>query len=132
MTENATLTSDSGGRVRATHKIIEGSDRIARLLIGINGKRIGTITEKVMLINREVGIVTYIEDQPVTLLWFETDGTRIARLYRLLNPEKLRAVPALVVEGRASNVPTQRCRGASPASREGRGDCGGGTGFMVD
>jgi RNA polymerase sigma-70 factor, ECF subfamily len=131
MTENATLTSDSGGRVRATHKIVQGSDRIARLLIGINKKRIGTITEKVVLINSDVGIVTYIEHQPVALLWFETDGTRIARLYRLLNPEKLGAVPALVVEGRGSNVPTRRCCGAN-ASREGRGDCGGGTGFMVD
>jgi RNA polymerase sigma-70 factor, ECF subfamily len=104
MTENATLTSDSGGRVRATHKIVQGSDRIARLLIGINRKRIGPITEKVMLINREVGIVTYIEHQPVALLWFETDGTRIARLYRLLNPEKLGAVPALVVEGRGQEL----------------------------
>jgi RNA polymerase sigma-70 factor, ECF subfamily len=95
MTETATLTSDSGGRVRATQRIVQGSDRIARLLIGINRKRIRAITERIMLINGDLGIVTYDENQPTALLWFETDGTRIARLYRMLNPEKLGTVPAL-------------------------------------
>jgi RNA polymerase sigma-70 factor (ECF subfamily) len=95
MTDNATLASDSGGRVRATQKMVKGNDRIARLLIGINRKRIGAITERIMLINGDLGIVTYRENQPAALLWFETDGTRIARLYRILNPEKLGAVPAL-------------------------------------
>ncbi len=48
-----------------------------------------------MLINRDFGIVRYLEGQPVAILWFEIGGTKIVRLYRILNPEKLKGVPAL-------------------------------------
>jgi len=95
MAEDATLTSDSGGRVRATLKVIHGNDQIARLLIGLQRKRAPKAIDRIMLINGEFGIVTYVEARPVTVLWFEIEAARIAQLYRILNPAKLIRVPVL-------------------------------------
>jgi len=100
MFENATLISDSGGRVRATLKIIQGSDRIARLLVGVRGKQVGVAIEKLMRINHDLGIVTYVESQAVAILWFEIDGMKIRRVNRILNPDKLKRVPGLGDERR--------------------------------
>ena len=63
MSDNATMISDSGGRVRATMKIIKGNDRIARLLIGLRRKRIRRNIEKPMLINGDLGIVSYVNER---------------------------------------------------------------------
>jgi RNA polymerase sigma-70 factor (ECF subfamily) len=95
MSEDATLASDSGGRVRATLKVIQGNDRIARLLIGVKRKRARTAVEKMMLINGDLGIVTYVDERPVAVYWFEVTGRKITRVYRILNPDKLKGVPAL-------------------------------------
>jgi RNA polymerase sigma-70 factor (ECF subfamily) len=95
MSEDATLASDSGGRVRATLKVIQGNDRIARLLIGVKRKRAQTEAEKLMLINGDLGIVTYVDERPVAVFWFEIKGRKITRVYRILNPDKLKGVPSL-------------------------------------
>jgi RNA polymerase sigma-70 factor, ECF subfamily len=91
--EDATLTSDSGGKVRAAINVIHGGDRIARLLMGVARKGAGIRTEKLMLINGELGIVTYLDGSPVALLCFETDIAHIRSVYRILNPEKLKNIP---------------------------------------
>jgi hypothetical protein len=50
-----------------------------------------------MAINRDFGILTYVEARPVAVLWFDTEGAHIVQLYRILNPEKLTGVPDLAV-----------------------------------
>jgi RNA polymerase sigma-70 factor (ECF subfamily) len=95
MSEDATLATDSGGRVRATLKVVDGNDRIARLLVGVERKRAGAVIEKMMLINCEFGIVIYTAAHPVAILWFEIEASKITRVYRILNPDKLKGVPAL-------------------------------------
>jgi RNA polymerase sigma-70 factor (ECF subfamily) len=94
MALDATLTSDSGGQVRATLAVIRGNGRIARLLLGLRRKRPPNAVEKLMLINGEFGIVTYAKGRPASVLWFDIEGVRIMRLYRILNPAKLTRVPA--------------------------------------
>lgn len=95
LAEDATLMTDSGGRVRATRKIIRGNNHIASLLIGVARKRIGDTDEKLMLINGELGIVTYVNGRAAAVLCLRVDQERITALYRVLNPDKLRAVPPL-------------------------------------
>jgi len=112
--EDATLTSDSGGRVRATLKVIEGSDRIARLLIGLQKKQAKRASQRIMLINDDFGIVTYVAAKPVGVLWSEIEGERIGRLYRILNPEKLTRVPDL-------RVPAETLAAAGPVSSRAAG-----------
>jgi RNA polymerase sigma-70 factor (ECF subfamily) len=95
MSEDATLATDSGGRVRATLKVVDGNDRIARLLVGVERKRAGSVIEKMLLFNSEFGIVIYTAAHPVAILWFEIEASKITRVYRILNPDKLKGVPAL-------------------------------------
>jgi len=95
MSEDARLISDSGGRVRATLKIIHGNKRIARLLIGLRRKRLGRTIEKPMLINNDPGVASYVDDRPVSVLWFEVKKQKITTVYRILNPDKLKRVPAM-------------------------------------
>jgi RNA polymerase sigma-70 factor, ECF subfamily len=95
MSEDATLVSDSGGRVRATLKVVQGNERIARLLIGLRRKKAGRTIEKPMLVNNDLGIVSYVDGQPAAVLWFEIESRKIVRIYRILNPDKLKRVPAV-------------------------------------
>jgi RNA polymerase sigma-70 factor (ECF subfamily) len=95
MSEDAILATDSGGRVRATLKVVDGNGRIARLLVGVERKRAGAVSEKIMLINCDLGIVIYRAAHPVAILWFEIEASKITRVYRILNPDKLNGVPAL-------------------------------------
>ena len=93
--DDATLTSDSGGKVRAARNVIRGRDRIVRLLVGLARKRAGEEPAKLMAVNGEFGIVSYRGGRPAALLCCVTDGARIRALYRVLNPDKLCAVPDL-------------------------------------
>lgn len=95
LADDATLTSDTGGKVRAARNVIRGRDRIVRLLLGLARKWGGNGVAKLMMVNGELGIVTYRDGQPAALLCCVTDGVRITALYRVLNPDKLRAVPTL-------------------------------------
>jgi hypothetical protein len=47
-----------------------------------------------MLINGELGIVTYLDGLPAAVLCFEIDAAHIRSVYRILNPEKLKNIPA--------------------------------------
>jgi RNA polymerase sigma-70 factor, ECF subfamily len=91
--KDATLTSDGGGKVRAAINVIRGGDRIARLLVGLARKTRGERAEKLMRINSELGVVTYLNGLPVAAFCFEVDAARIRSVYRVLNPEKLKNIP---------------------------------------
>jgi len=108
MSEDATLISDSGGRVRATLKTIQGNDRIARLLTGLRRKQTGRIIEKLMLVNLDLGIVTYVDERPAAVFWFEIEESKIDRVYRILNPDKLKRVPSLPIEVRCPAIVVAR------------------------
>ncbi len=95
LTEDATLVTDGGGKVRAALNMIFGNERIARLLLAIAKKRSETSMDKMMLVNSELGIVTYVGARPMSVLCFEVDACRISKVYRVLNPDKLRAISTL-------------------------------------
>jgi RNA polymerase sigma-70 factor (ECF subfamily) len=88
------------GKVRAALNVVYGSDRIARLLIGLAKKRVGNVIDKLMLINGELGVVTYNNTRAAALFYFKMGESRISALYRIVNPEKLSAVPPLEAETR--------------------------------
>lgn len=90
--EDATWTSDSGGRVSAARNVIHGAGHIARFVLGIEHK-LGHLTRhEVAWINGEATIVTYAGEQLVFTTSIVTDGERLVAFYRVLNPEKLRHV----------------------------------------
>jgi RNA polymerase sigma-70 factor (ECF subfamily) len=93
--EDATLTSDGGGVVHAARKVVTGRRRIAHLFIVVARKLGGRLTQTILPINGEPGLVTYIDGAPFLATSFETDGSSIFALYNVLNPEKLRGIRPL-------------------------------------
>ena len=88
--DDATYTSDGGGRVPATRRVVRGADRIARLLLGFERKGRGLLRHEVAWLNGEPAITTYVGDRLFFTTSVETNGERLLAFYRVLNPEKLR------------------------------------------
>ncbi len=93
--EDATLTSDGGGVVPAARKVVTGRRRIVRLFIVVARKLGGRLTQAILPINGEPGLVTYVDGAPFSATSFETDGRSILALYNILNPEKLKGIRPL-------------------------------------
>lgn len=90
--EDATLTSDGGGVVPAARKVVAGRRRIARLYL-VLARRLGRrLTQAVLPINGEPGLVSFVDGVPLSAMSFETDGRSILALYNVLNPEKLKGL----------------------------------------
>jgi RNA polymerase sigma-70 factor, ECF subfamily len=100
---DATITSDGGGKVRAALRVVQGRDRICRLLLGVRKKIEGKIEDRLMRINGEAGIVSYVDGVPRALFVMETSDTEVVAVFRVLNPEKLRSIPALNSPGLERN-----------------------------
>jgi RNA polymerase sigma-70 factor (ECF subfamily) len=90
--EDATLTSDGGGKTPAARNVIRGPERITRLFLAVARKLKGRVTRSLLPINGEPGLVTFIDGRPVSALSFVTDGARIHALYNVLNPDKLKDI----------------------------------------
>jgi RNA polymerase sigma-70 factor (ECF subfamily) len=86
---DATWTSDGGGKVKATRRTVLGSDRIARLLLGIEAKYDRPFTYTFAHLNGELALMMYADEKLFGVTFCETDGERIVALYRVMNPDKL-------------------------------------------
>lgn len=89
--EDASLTSDGGGRVTSARKIVEGRRKIARVYSHYGKKGGGLVDSQITRINGELGVVTTAFGQVFAATVFEFDGEQISRVYQVMNPEKLRA-----------------------------------------
>ncbi|HEV8700703.1 MAG TPA: RNA polymerase sigma factor SigJ [Candidatus Polarisedimenticolia bacterium] len=91
--QDATWTSDGGGKVTASRHVLVGADRIARFLLAIERKIRGLVlTHRTVRLNGEPTLVTSRSGQVVWTTSIATDGDRIVSAYRVLNPDKLRHV----------------------------------------
>jgi len=88
--EDVTLTSDGGGVVPASRKVILGKKKIVRLFYLLGAKLKEHIELRVANINGQTGFVTYVYGKLFDVTTFETDGTQIKAMYKLLNPYKLK------------------------------------------
>lgn len=88
--EDASMTSDGGGRVTAARKPIEGRRKIARLYSQIGKKGAAVANSQIRQINGELGVVTTAFGQVFAATTFEFDGDKISRVYQVMNPEKLK------------------------------------------
>ncbi len=87
--EDATMTSDGGGRVTSARKVILGRNKIARLYYHLGLKTKGLLDVRIEPINGELGIVTTVFGQPFAATVFEIEGEKIRRVYQVMNPDKL-------------------------------------------
>ncbi|MNY28829.1 ECF RNA polymerase sigma factor SigJ [compost metagenome] len=92
---DAVLYSDGGGRVTAAVRPILGAERIALFFSNLLAKTPEGFSYSVTAVNGDTGIVTYTNGQPLNVVTFQVQEGRIASIYLVVNPDKLRHIPAL-------------------------------------
>lgn len=92
--EDAIAISDGGGRKSAALNPIKGAQKIIRFLIGIIAKNAGhDIRVTPMLINGSTGVLLHMDGEIDHTLSMAIDGEKIAAIYIVRNPDKLRHAP---------------------------------------
>ncbi len=92
LTADATLHSDSGGRVRAARRLILGGDRVARLFAILTRKHGPARNTSLVRINGMPGLLMTDAAGIKQTIAFEFREGLIATLYLVRNPDKLRHV----------------------------------------
>jgi RNA polymerase sigma-70 factor (ECF subfamily) len=103
LSEDAAVYTDGGGEVTAARNPVLGRDRAARFILGVLDKRrrqhdseeISRFSVSLARVNAGPGLVGYVDDEPVVVVSVEVTEARIRRIYIVLNPKKLSAVPRL-------------------------------------
>jgi RNA polymerase sigma-70 factor (ECF subfamily) len=85
---DSTWTADGGGRVAAAPRPIVGSERIARLVLGLK-KTLTGLSLVLGRVNGEPGIHAFLHGRLSGAMAFGVDGGRIAAVYAVVNPDKL-------------------------------------------
>ena len=87
---DATLTTDSGGRVSAVLRPIRGGDQIARHLVNLARHAPSNVAILERTVNGQPGLVGQQDGKTVTVFAFEVAADRIRRIWAMRNPDKLR------------------------------------------
>ncbi len=92
--EDAIAITDGGGRKTAALNPIKGAQKIIRFLVGLAGKNAGRdIRIEPITINGTAGALLYMDGEIDHTLSVAIDGGKIAAIYIVRNPDKLRHVP---------------------------------------
>jgi RNA polymerase sigma-70 factor, ECF subfamily len=93
--EDAVALTDGGGRKTAARNPIIGADKIARFFIGIAAKNAGhDMRIEPAMINGAFGALLYLDGELDNTMSMAIDGDKIAAIYIVRNPDKLRHLPA--------------------------------------
>jgi RNA polymerase sigma-70 factor, ECF subfamily len=93
--EEATLTSDGGGKAKAAQKVVRGGERVVRFLLGVLSGASDRLTLQKIVVNGETGVALRVDGRLVSVMSLVTDGQQILGMYNVLNPDKLRGVPPI-------------------------------------
>jgi len=93
------VVSDGGGKVRAALEMIEGADRVARLIVGAMRPHPGQwwredFTVRLATVNGLPGVIVDAPEGVVQTAAFEIESGLIHALYVVRNPRKLRHLAA--------------------------------------
>ncbi|HEY0070065.1 MAG TPA: RNA polymerase sigma-70 factor [Chloroflexia bacterium] len=97
LTQDIVLYSDGGGKVQAALKPIYGPDKVARFIFGVLSKLPpgADFAVKTASVNGQPGIVTYLDDEPNTVVSLDIAEGRIQGIYITVNPDKLQHIPPI-------------------------------------
>jgi len=87
--EDATFTSDGGGKVSAMREVVRGARHVAQALLGFERMGRGLATHRITPLNGEAAIMTLVDGRVVFVTCVACDGDRVSAVYRVLNPDKL-------------------------------------------
>lgn len=89
--EDATWTSDGGGKARAARKVIRGRERVVRFALAALGRHLDSLAFEVTSVNGEPALATRDDGKLFSVITVRTDGTQLLDAYAILNPDKLMA-----------------------------------------
>jgi RNA polymerase sigma-70 factor (ECF subfamily) len=117
--EDAAFVSDSGGKSPAARRVLAGPDRIMRFLTGLERKWRGLTTHRIATLNGEPAVLTLINGMVFAATTFASDGERIHRVYRMMNPDRLGhvGIPPLGEVGRTARPSSAGARGSHTADK---------------
>jgi RNA polymerase sigma-70 factor, ECF subfamily len=96
LSNDVVLHSDGGGKGTAVPNLIQGADNVARGIFGGLQRIVPkNLVRRVMEINGEPGVVSYLDGKPHSVLTLGAGEGRIHAIYILTNPEKLAHLPGL-------------------------------------
>lgn len=72
--------------------IVEGADRVARLVSGFVAKHVETATLRLEEVSGQPGIVAYRDGLPVSVVTLAVADGRVRMIAAVVNPEKLRTM----------------------------------------
>jgi RNA polymerase sigma-70 factor, ECF subfamily len=92
---DAVALTDGGGRKTAARNPIVGAEKIARFFIGLAAKNAGhDIRVEPAMINGAFGALLYLDGELDHTMSMAISGEKIAAIYIVRNPDKLRHLPA--------------------------------------
>jgi RNA polymerase sigma-70 factor, ECF subfamily len=92
--DDATWTSDGGGKAKAALKTLRGADYVVRFAMGIWRAYLHKLPRTPITLNGDAGVLLSRNGVPVSALSIDTDGVRILAVYTVLNPDKLKGIVA--------------------------------------
>lgn len=92
LADDATLISDGGGQIAAARRAIVGAEQVARFLAGLGAKFAGRFTATPERLNHADALVVRVDGEIDQVVWLGVVEGRIARLYLVRNPHKLKAL----------------------------------------
>lgn len=92
LTDDVVTLNDGGGKARAARNPIHGPDRVARFYLGIFRKWRGPQV-RIVPVNGQPGLVVRTASGQLRVISFDIQEGRLARIFLVVNPEKLWRVP---------------------------------------
>ena len=83
------IVSDGGGLAQAPRRPVNGSDKVARLLLAFVQRTPDGIEITLEPINGQLGLVARLDGEPVSAMAVTVDAGQIQALHLIANPEKL-------------------------------------------
>jgi RNA polymerase sigma-70 factor (ECF subfamily) len=92
--DDAIALTDGGGRKAAARNPIQGADKVARLFLSLAAKAAGNdVRIEPAMINGSIGAMLYLDGELDHTISICVVGEKIAAIYLVRNPDKLRHAP---------------------------------------
>jgi RNA polymerase sigma-70 factor (ECF subfamily) len=94
LSSDVVMHTDGGGKANALPLPIYGPDKVARASVfGLTKLNALNPLQRIVEINGEPGIVSYVEGRPQSVFTIEVNDGRVRAIYIVTNPEKLSHLP---------------------------------------
>ncbi len=96
LSADVVLHTDGGGKAPALPNLVQGANNVARAIVGgITRLTPRNLVQRIVQINGEPGIVTYLNGRPFGVFTIQIREGHIAAVYAITNPDKLSHLPGL-------------------------------------